>query len=252
LTAQRVLVHGKKRLLGVMGSKPIHTMSDEEKKRCPEIKDYFIDTGLPVDEVQALVSVGDSITREQSLIQLGHLVSGKSLDNRLGVYVLVQALKKLKDIPVDFYAVFSTQEEVGIRGARVAAASIAPDMGLALDVTIANDLPDTAEHDQISHLGAGPAIKLADSGSISHKGVVNYLKGVAAKQGIACQLEILPKGGTDASGIQYLSGRGVATGALSIPLRYMHSSVETAHPRDIEQTVELLAAAISLCDPFPY
>ena len=117
LTAQRVIVHGQKDIFGVMGVKPIHVMNTEEKNRPPKISDYFIDLGMKKKDVQKLISIGDSITRERGLIEMGDCVNCKSLDNRVAVFILIEALKQLKnkDIPYDFYAVFTVQEEVGIR-----------------------------------------------------------------------------------------------------------------------------------------
>ncbi|MGB1031860.1 MAG: M42 family metallopeptidase, partial [Flavobacteriales bacterium] len=135
LTAQRVFVHGKKDLIGVMGSKPIHIMSAEERKKSPQTKDYFIDLGLPKEEVEALVSIGDSVTREREFIEMGNCINCKSIDNRISVFILIEVLKKLKSVPYDTYAVFTVQEEIGIRGANVAALEIQPDFGFGLDTT---------------------------------------------------------------------------------------------------------------------
>ena len=112
LTAQRVIVHGKKDIIGVMASKPIHVMTPEERNKIAKTKDYFIDTGLTADEVKEIVSVGDAITREREFIEMGNCVNGKSLDNRLAVFILIETLKNLKDkeVPYDVYGVFTVQE----------------------------------------------------------------------------------------------------------------------------------------------
>ena len=117
LTSMRVLVHGKKTLKGVMGCKPIHIMSAEERNKAPKLKDYFVDTGFPAEEVKKQVEVGTTVTRQQDLQELGECISGKSLDNRLSVYILLKVLEKLKKPSVDVHAVFTVQEEVGLRGA---------------------------------------------------------------------------------------------------------------------------------------
>ncbi|HPQ22280.1 MAG TPA: M42 family peptidase, partial [Saprospiraceae bacterium] len=114
LTAQRVIIHGKKNIIGVMGSKPIHVMTPEERNKAPQIKEYFIDTGMKKEKVCQYIEIGDPITRERELIQMGDCINSKSIDNRISVFILIEALKKLKSqsIPYDFYALFTVQEEV--------------------------------------------------------------------------------------------------------------------------------------------
>ena len=116
LTAQRVIVHGKKDVIGVMASKPIHVMTADERNKIAKISDYFIDTGLPKEEVDKMISIGDSITREREFIEMGNCVNSKSLDNRLAVFMLIETLRNLKDkeVPYDIYGVFTVQEEIGI------------------------------------------------------------------------------------------------------------------------------------------
>ena len=129
LTAQRVIVHGKKDVIGVMASKPIHVMTPDERNKVAKISDYFIDTGLSKKEVEKNITIGDSITREREFIEMGNCVNSKSLDNRLAVFILIETLRNLKGkkIPHDLYGVFTVQEEVGIRGANVAALKVNPD-----------------------------------------------------------------------------------------------------------------------------
>ena len=141
LTSQRVIVHGKKDLIGVMGSKPIHVMKPDERKKNVEISDFYIDLGLPVEEVKKYVEIGDSITRDRDLIRMGACFNGKSLDNRISVYTLLEVMQTITPQDVDIYGVFTVQEEVGIRGAQVATLALQPDFGLAIDTTIAFDLP---------------------------------------------------------------------------------------------------------------
>ena len=186
LTAQRVLVHGKEDLIGVMASKPIHVMTAEERNKVAKIKDYFIDTGLPAEEVRKLVTIGDSITREREFIEMGPCVNGKSLDNRLAVFILLETLRNLKgkEIPFDLYGVFTVQEEVGIRGANVSALRINPDFGFGLDTTIAFDLPGASEHEKITKLGEGTAIKIMDASTICDYKMVKYMKQTADKHSL--------------------------------------------------------------------
>ena len=150
LTAQRVIVHGKKDLVGVMGSKPIHVMTPEERTKSPKTTDYFIDMGMSKNEVDKFIEIGNPITRERKLIEMGNCVNCKSIDNRVSVFILIEALRELKDNPYDVYGVFTVQEEVGIRGANVSTQQIQPDFGFGLDTTIAYDVPGAAVHEKIS------------------------------------------------------------------------------------------------------
>lgn len=247
LTAQRVWIHGKEDVMGVMASKPIHVMSAEERNKVAKLKDYFIDTGLPKEEVEKLVKVGDPITRERGFVEMGNCVNCKSLDNRLAVFILIETLKNLKgkEIPYDLYAVFTVQEEVGIRGANVAAMRIKPDFGFGLDTTIAFDLPGAAAHEKITELGKGTAIKIMDAGTICDYRMVEFMKKTADQENIPWQPEILTAGGTDTSGIQRMTEGGSIAGAISIPTRHLHQVIEMADKNDIQASIDLLTACIA-------
>lgn len=250
LTAQRVIIHGKKDIIGVMASKPIHVMTPEERNKVAKIKDYFIDTGLPGKEVKKIVSIGDPITREREFIEMGDCVNGKSLDNRLAVFILIETLRKLKNkkVPYDIYGVFTVQEEVGIRGANVSALRVKPDFGFGLDTTIAFDLPGAAEYEKITKLGEGTAIKIMDASTICDYRMVEFMKGTAKKHKIKWQPEILTAGGTDTAGIQRMTEGGSIAGAISIPTRHLHQVIEMAHKDDIQGSIDLLANCLMELD----
>ena len=242
LIAHRVVVHTRQGdLIGAIGSKPIHVMTEEERKKLPELKDLFVDLGLPAEEVKRRVTIGDPVTMRQDFIELEKVVSGKALDDRAGVYIGIEAIKRAKKITCDLYFVGTTQEEVGLRGARVAGFSVHPDIGIALDTTLAVDMPGVPAAQQITRLGDGVAIKLTDSASISHPGLVEAMRKLAEARKIPYQMEILPRGGTDAGALQ-MAQDGVAVITLSLPSRYVHSVVETAHRDDIAAAIDLLAA----------
>jgi tetrahedral aminopeptidase len=241
LTAQRVMVHGREDLLGVMGSKPVHLLSDEEKKRAPKLADFFIDVGLPGDRVRELVRPGDVVTRERTMARIGDLVTCKSLDNRAGVYVMIEALRALGEHRCEIVAAATTQEEVGLRGARVAAARVRPQIGLAIDITLANDGAGAKPHERVTTLGGGAGVKVYDTSTIVPTRVVDHLVRVAEERGIPHQLEVMPRGGTDTRELQ-LSGDGAPAGCVSIPTRYVHQVVETCHPDDLDAAVALVAA----------
>jgi endoglucanase len=250
LTAQRVIIHGSEDITGVMGSKPIHIMSTDERNKAPQTKDYFIDTGYTADELKEKIHIGAPITRERELIEMGSCVNGKSLDNRVSVFILLEALKALqgKEIPYDLYAVFTVQEEVGLRGAINAAGHINPDFGFGLDVTIAFDVPGAQAHEMVTKLGAGAAIKILDGSTISDYRMVEYLKEQANQAEIKWQAEILPRGGTDTAGLQRYGKNGSIAGAISIPLRHIHQVIEMAHKDDIKGCIDLLTVAVSNLD----
>jgi tetrahedral aminopeptidase len=241
LTAQRVVVHGREELLGVMGSKPIHIMSEEERKRAPRLEDYFVDVGLPAERVRELVRPGDRVIRERTLARLGNLVTCKSLDNRAGLYVMIEAMRALSSHRCEVFAVATVQEEVGLRGARVAASRIKPQIGLAIDITLANDTPGAKPHERVSTVGGGTAIKVYDASAIVPTEVVDHLVALADERGIPHQLEVMLRGGTDTQALQ-LAGDGAVAGCVSIPTRYVHQVVEACHPDDLDASVALVAA----------
>jgi len=250
LTAQRVIIHGKKDIIGVMGSKPIHLMSEDEKGKAMKLTDYYIDLGMKKEEVVKIVSIGDSVTRERELIEMGDCINGKSLDNRISVYVLIEALAQLKntELPYDTYAVFTVQEEVGLRGAQVASLQIQPDFGIAIDTTIAFDVPGSQAHEQVSKLGEGAAIKIMDSSVIADQRMVAYLKKSADNAAIKWQPELLPAGGTDTANLQKMVKGGAIAGAISIPTRHIHSVIEMVHKSDVKFAIALLTEAVKNID----
>lgn len=252
LTAQRVIVHGKEDIIGVMASKPIHVMTQDERTKVAKLSDYFIDTGLPAEKVKELITIGDPVTREREFIEMGDCVNSKSLDNRLAVFISIELLKNLKgkELPYDVYAVFTVQEEVGLRGAHVASLNIRPHFGFGLDTTIAFDLPGAAEHEKITELGEGTAIKIMDASTICDVRMVRYMKEVADRNTIKWQPEVLTAGGTDTAGIQRMSPGGSIAGAVSIPTRHLHQVIEMAHKEDIQGSIDLLTACILELDAF--
>ena len=244
MVAQRVYVHGYagQTLLGALmpAAKPIHLLNAEDLNKPPKVEEFFVDLGLPADEVKALVEIGDQVTMARTCERIGNNVISKTLDDRVCVFAMIEALRVLGEHSCDIYAVATTQEEVGLRGATTAAQAIKPDVGIALDITLANDFPGPSDYEQITRLGQGTAIKLMDSSLICHPKLVRHFRDVADKHNIKYQLEILSRGGTDAGGIQRQNG-GVPSFTLSIPTRYVHTDNETASVTDIQGTIDLLA-----------
>ncbi len=246
MTAQRVLVcTSQGDLPGILypALKPPHIQSEEERKRQPQVADFFVDLGLPGATVKERVAIGDPVTLLREFMEIGDCVSSKALDDRLSVYIMIQAMQRAQQFGFEVYAVATVQEEVGLRGALTSAFGIHPDVGIALDVTLAVDIPGVPEHERVTQLGQGTAIKILDGSFIAHPKLVAYLRDLAGRRGIAWQHEILPRGGTDAGAIQRVHA-GVAVGTISIPTRYIHSSVEMVHKADVESSIALLAAFI--------
>ncbi len=252
LTAQRVIVHGKQDLIGVMGSKPIHVMTTEERVKLPKTTDFFIDLGMSKAEVEKLVSVGDVVTRERKLIEMGNCVNCKSIDNRISVFILIEALRTLGPVPYDVYGVFTVQEEIGIRGAQVSALQHQPDFGFGLDTTIAYDVPGAQAHEKITELGKGTAIKIMDASTVCDYRMVEFMKNTADKHKIQWQPEVLTAGGTDTAAIQRYSPGGAISGAISIPTRHIHQVIEMADKGDIEKSILLLQKCLEELDTFDW
>lgn len=252
LTSQRVIIHGREDVMGVMGSKPIHIMSSEEKTKPSKISDYFIDTGRAKSEISKLVAVGDFVTRHSPLIELGECVNVKSLDNRGSVFVLLETLRELKKTKLkpayDFYAVFTVQEEVGLRGAQASTLQIQPDFSFGLDTTIAYDVPGSTPQERCTTLGQGAAIKLMDSSVICDYRMIEFMKATAKRHKIKWQPEILAAGGTDTASLQRMVAGGSIAGAISIPTRHIHQTIETCHKDDLAECIRLLAACVCELD----
>lgn len=241
LSAQRVIIHGKKDIIGVMGSKPIHIMSQDERNKATQLKDFFIDTGLSKEEVLEQISIGDPITRDRDLIQMGKCINAKSLDNRISVYILIELIKKVKSSDLDLYFAFTVQEELGLRGAKTAAFSIGADYAINVDTTIAFDVPGAQAHENITKLGHGVAIKIFDSSVMPDLRMIKFLKDCA--KDIKWQAEILTGGGTDTASVQ-LAGHGAISGAISIPTRNIHQVIEMVHEEDCIAAINILEKAI--------
>ncbi|GAA0510964.1 M42 family metallopeptidase [Halorubrum aquaticum] len=242
LRAQRVTVHGEADLTGVIGSVPPHTLTDEQREADDEVSDVFIDLGRDPETVADLVSVGDLVTLDQTTTRMGDCVTGKALDDRVCLFAALTAARRIDDPDVTIHFAATVQEEVGLRGAHALGVDIDPDLAIALDVTVANDVPQIGEAaDAVTSLGDGAAIKLKDSSVITSPKVHRRLTETAEARDIDHQHEVLPAGGTDTAGFQ-TPGGAKPVGAISIPTRYLHTVTETANVRDVAATVDLLTA----------
>ena len=221
---------------GVMG---VFVTGNEDKTDL-KLKDCYIDIGA-ADKEEALqrIEVGMTASFVSETFETGNKIVSNALDNRVGCYCLMETLRRLKENTCELYAVFTVQEEVGLRGAKVSGFEISPEIAIALDVTLSGDHPD-AESTAAS-LGKGAAIKIRDRSAICAKELVEDFENIAARKGIPAQRDVLSSGGTDIGSVQLL-GQGVKVGGISIPIRYCHSATEMADRRDIEATIGLLTA----------
>ena len=223
---------------GVLLSQPVD-------KGDPQLKHLFIDIGAQdADEARGMVQVGDMAVYAPHIFQLGkHRIAAPAMDDRCACALLVELLLYAEDQKNTIVGVFSTQEEVGLRGATVAAYAINPDLGLALDVTAWGDTPEIKIPD--IQLGAGPAVKIMDRSMIATPSVRDALFDAAEAADVQVQREVLPFGGTDGAAIQHTRG-GIPSGTLSIPCRYVHSACETIDMRDMDGALKVLLQFVNL------
>jgi putative aminopeptidase FrvX len=239
LLAQEVIIHGKKDVFGVIGAKPPHLLSVEELSKGIKMKDLSIDTGLGPSKVKELISIGDTITFKTYPFNLnGEKLSSKSMDNRSGIAAMVEIMKELsaRKLVHDVYFTATVQEELRLTGAITAAYNIKPDLAIVIDVCH-GDMPDTSKQETYP-LGKGPAIGL---GPILDRNISRKLIDIAKDRNIPYQIDVEPRDtGTEAWAVQ-VSRSGVRTGLISIPVRYMHTPVETVCMDDIRNAARLTA-----------
>lgn len=235
-------VGGRVRFLNGL-SGVIYMEPPDDLTKLPTFDQLYIDLGLTSSQ-NAPVKVGDVAAFDRPFLDMGDRIVAKSLDDRIGAVVLIEALRQLKQTPHELYFVFSVQEEVGVRGATTAAFGVDPDLGLAVDVTGTGDTPRRSKVRMQVSLGKGPAIKVRDGGMLADPRVIDWMVRTAEAQGLPYQLEILEGGSTDARAMQ-LTRAGVPAGCLSIPSRYIHSPSEMVDYNDVQQAVQLMLALIS-------
>ena len=254
LFAQRVLVSQKdgEVVSGVLcyATKPPHLLSKPDEKQ-PEIEQFFVDTGLSAEAAKDAFEIGGMVTLDRTLAECGESLVCKSMDNRVGVFVMVEALRKLKGNRFTVVAVATTQEEIGLRGATTAAYQVKPAIGVALDTTIAADYPGGEPEGKVTALGSGVGIKLMDGSMLSHPLLVKHMRELAETNGIPHQLEVLPRGGTDGGALQR-SANGCAGITLSIPTRYIHTVNEMVTRTDVQAAIDLLALYLAEADASRY
>lgn len=237
LVSKQILI-GKNKINGIIGSKAIHLLGPGESKNVLTLKQLYIDIGASSkDEAERLIPIGDMAAYNTVFEDLGNFVKGKAFDDRVGCSILLELLKD--EVPFDLYGVFTVQEEVGLRGAGVAAYSINPDLALIIECTSASDVPDSKEHRYSTTLNKGPAISIADMSTIADRRIVETLIAIAEKNRIPYQFRRTLFGGTDAGRI-HLSREGIPCGIISVPCRYIHSPVSVLSLDDYNNCLKLI------------
>jgi endoglucanase len=247
LPGQRIKLNGKKGILyGILGTKPPHVLSKEEKKKAIPVDELFLDIGAgsreEAEEKGAFLGMNGVFDVDFKDLGNGYLW-GKAFDDRVGCFVMAEVFKWAEDSSYNLVAVGTVQEEVGLRGSKTAAWQINPDYGLALENTFAMDMPGVPEHKQSAALGKGPVVTIADRSVIAHPKVLGSILEGANAENIPHQFKRIPSGGTDAGSI-HLTKAGIPSGTIANPCRYIHGPCGITTKEDIENTVRLVKAFI--------
>ncbi len=259
LFARRVLVCAEKGdLLGVMnpGGKPIHISSPEDRKKIPEVSEFYVDLGLPADQVRKTVRIGDMVVLHEPFIEVGDAFVSKAMDNRVACWLGIEAVRQVAGAKkargkgaggghaCEIHCVFTVQEEVGLRGAMTSAYTVKPDIGVGIDTTLCCDTPGVPETERVTRQGDGVAITVMDSSVIASYDLVQQFEAIAKKNRIPHQRSILGRGGTDTAALQK-AGSGAKAITISVGTRYIHTVTEMVHRTDLEAARNLLAAYLA-------
>jgi endoglucanase len=244
----KVVRVGKDAIPGVIGVKPIHLLNDTEGKKVLDEDDLLIDIGTSnQEEAERLVKRGDRAVFDTPFADLGPRVKGRAFDDRAGCAVLASVLAA-GPYPVELHAVFAVQEEIGLRGVRVAAYDINPDVAIALEGTVADDLPKEKDESPTTELGKGPALTVMDRSVIVDPRLLRFLMETAEAEGIPCQIKQPGVGGTDAGRI-HLAREGIPSAVMAVPCRYIHGPASVLDKQDLDRTVRLVSAALRRITP---
>jgi tetrahedral aminopeptidase len=234
---------------GVMnpGGRPVHISGAEERKKVPEVKEFFVDLGMKPVKVRKLVKVGDYIVMDEPFREMGDKLVSKALDNRVACWLGIEAVRKLAASKAghtcEVVVAFTTQEEVGLRGARTASFAVRPDVGFGIDVTLACDTPGVPAQESVTTHGKGFALHIKDSSFISDKGLVDQVEKVAKAKKIPYQRSILAAGGQDGAAAQQAAAGARAVG-ITVGTRYIHTVTEMIDRKDLDAACNILAAML--------
>lgn len=237
---------------GVMNpsGKPLHISSPKEREKVPEISDFFVDIGLGA-EANDKISVGDFVVMDEPFLELGTKCVSKALDNRVACWLGIELLRALSDEDVqqscELHIAFTSQEEVGVRGAKPASFSVQPDFAIGVDTTLSCDLPGVSEKDRITTQGKGFGLHLKDRSMIADRSFVRKIKNLASDHGIPFQKTMLPAGGQDGSAAQQ-TGVGARTASIVVGTRYIHTVTEMIDKEDLFAARRILVEIVKSID----
>lgn len=245
LFSRRVLIcTDKGDFPGVMnpGGRPVHIASPEDRKKIPEVSEFFVDTGMG-PETADHIKVGDMVVMDEPFLEMGGKIVSKALDNRIACWLGIEAIRGLKDAGrnAEIHVAFTTQEEVGLRGARTAAFGIKPDIGIGVDTTLACDTPGVPEQDRTTRQGDGFGLHVRDSSFIADRGLVAEFDALAQQKGIPFQRTMLRSGGQDGAAAQQAASGARAVGIV-VGTRYIHTVTEMVDTSDLQAARDILVA----------
>ena len=231
------------------GGKPVHIATPEDRKKVPEVSEFFVDTGMPKDEVKKKIQVGDYIVMDEPFREMGEKLVSKALDNRVACWLGIEAVRQLdkakKGHACEVVVVFTVQEEVGLRGAKTSSYAVRPDIGLGLDVTLACDTPGVPKQEAVSVHGEGFALHIKDGSFISDHELVNQIQSIAEKKKIKFQRSILAAGGQDGAAAQQAAAGAKAVG-ITVGTRYIHTVTEMCDKGDLGAARDIIAAYLEV------
>lgn len=248
---QRLIIWGKKPMVGMVASIPPHISKTSNNKEAPEVEDCVVDLGLKAETVHDIVSIGDVVSYNTNFEETEDAIISKAIDDRVGLFVIIEALKRKPKINCDLYISATVQEEVGLRGARVITPIYEPDFVVALEGTVAMDFPGVPDYKTLANLGKGPEIRLSDRFLVAHRSFSFFIANLAEKNKIPYQITVKKAGSTNATAMQ-VTGKGSRATVISVPVRYLHSPSCLTFKSDIEETINLIYQLIENINKFKY
>ena len=241
---QRLTIWGKKKVEATVAAIPPH-ISDKNLNTSTPVEDCLIDSGISFKKLKSIIKVGDQVTFSTECVIDNDRILSKSLDDRIGLYVLLETVKKInkKNLKCNLFASASVQEEMGLRGARIINSKVRPDFSIALEGTVSNDLPGIPSHKRLAQLGNGPEIRISDKYLIADRFFNNHIENIAKNKKIKYQLTAKNAGGTNSTAFQ-VTGEGSKATVMSVPVRYLHSPSSVCLTKDVQLTIKLLTATI--------
>jgi putative aminopeptidase FrvX len=246
---QRIMVWGKKPLVGIVAAIPPHISRNTNNKEVPEVEDCVVDLGLSAEKVREVVKVGDQASFTYPFVETEDAVISKAIDDRVGLFVMAEALRKNPKLGCDLYLTATVQEEVGLRGAHVIVPVYEPDFVIALEGTVAMDIPGVADYKTLANVLKGPEVRLLDRFLVAHRPFSRFIMDTAESRKIPYQITVKKAGSTNATAMQ-VTGKGSRVAAVSVPVRYLHSPSCLAYKSDIGHTIDLIHSVIESIGDF--